>query len=817
MPPPIGQQDENAGYLGYGPNETHYGQMTSQVSEGSGFPSLDFYGAIYRRKFIVILLSLVGAGIGYLFFSSAIPVYASSLRLMIWVQSPPTIVNGEVISQSVSISKQQNLIASQMVLGNAAKNGGMDQFKSFQGSPHIPTALRSMLKIVPIDKNADALELTMTGTVAEDLPPILEHIVAAYIGIIEEDTVASGKESVALIERLQQKLEEDQKQDYTKYYKILKQLNLSSENESGKWVNPNLADITRLKQERDDLVKKTEDSDQKIRTLRSAFAPENNDANPMKRLMIIEAKKVLGLPDERLADGLEYLSVDERSTYSRLQSRLGMLEEKIFTYDIELEDLLPKFGPNHQAVASIQSLRRSYDSKRNTTASEISDLLKGNAVSRKDTKEGEGVTQDARKREKELILLYGAKLATEQANDTKQFTKIAEQLGKLEESSKLISADMAEVNMLKLQINERRDSVAKILDKLSAINVLSNNYTTTKVRVIDSASMARKISPKLLTYLAFGSIAAGLLGIGLAILIDQSDLSYRTPIDIQQSLAVPVICKIPKIRNKQKAPGVEYSPTLVSTLNPQSPAAETFRALRTSILFAANQCSGKVFLFTSPAPGDGKSTTSSNLAISLAQAKKKVVLVDADFRRPRVHQNFGVRIEPGCVEVLSGAISLDEALRPCEFQSNLTLLTSGGRPKDAGELIASSEFSSLIDDLRQRFDLVIIDSPPILPVADSTSLSSVVDGVFLVLRIRKGVMIAARKAKERLDMVQANVMGVVVNGMDENLFYNEYGTYYRGAYYSGYEKYYNSQNYRYAERSAKERNRALKESEQTTK
>jgi hypothetical protein len=105
-------------------------------------------------------------------------------------------------------------------------------------------------------------------------------------------------------------------------------------------------------------------------------------------------------------------------------------------------------------------------------------------------------------------------------------------------------------------------------------------------------------------------------------------------------------------------------------------------------LFSANQNNSKVFLFSSPSPGDGKSTISSNLAVSLAQAKKRVVLVDADFRRPRVQQNFGIDIWPGCVEVLEGTLSLDEAIRPCEFQSNLFLLTSGGRPKDAAELIA---------------------------------------------------------------------------------------------------------------------------------
>ena len=119
----------------------------------------------------------------------------------------------------------------------------------------------------------------------------------------------------------------------------------------------------------------------------------------------------------------------------------------------------------------------------------------------------------------------------------------------------------------------------------------------------------------------------------------------------------------------------------------------------------------------------------------------------------------------------------------------------------------------MIGQLREKFEIVIIDSPPILPVADSTSLSSVVDGIFLVIRIRKGVMLAASKAKERLDMVQAKILGVIVNGMDEDVYYSEYGMYYRGAYYSGSGRYYENQNSNYAETSVQEANRSGKTSD----
>ena len=412
-----------------------------------------------------------------------------------------------------------------------------------------------------------------------------------------------------------------------------------------------------------------------------------------------------------------------------------------------------------------------------------------------------------RTRDQETLQLYTAALLNQRERAKYTLDKLSEDITDLSEKSNQIAGDITELNMLRDQIDERRESVTQILEKLSAMRVVSGNYSTTKVKIIDEASSPEQVYPKLWKFLAVGLFVGGLLGACLAVLIDHSDLAFRTPIDIQESLNVPVICKVPRIRKGRVSKDFVGSPMLITAYNSNSSVSETFRAARTSLLFSAAQSGSKVFMFTSPSPGDGKSTTIANLAISLAQTNKRVCLVDADYRRPRVQQNFGVQFEPGGMQYLMGESSLDEALRPCEFQNNLTLLTSGGRPKNPGELVASNGFADMISELRSRFDIVLIDSPPVIPVADATSLSAVVDGIVLVLRIRRGVILSARKAKERLDMVQANLMGVVVNGMDENIYYNEYGTYYRGAYYSGYNygRYYDRQYSDYSDRPRTEK------------
>ncbi|MFY8201189.1 MAG: AAA family ATPase, partial [Pirellula staleyi] len=524
----------------------------------------------------------------------------------------------------------------------------------------------------------------------------------AYKTIIEDDTLSAGKEAIGLIERLQQRLEEDQKTDQSKYYNLLKNLNLTSENEAGKWVNPFTADIQRLKSDRDLFSKAIEELDQKLRTLREAFEGETNLT---KQLMLIEAKKAL--PDE-------HITSETRGNIMRVQGRLDALDARSFELETQRDELLQKFGPRHQTIASLENSLQAFNAKRIELDTELGRLNSG-IDTKTDGSNKDASQNESAKRDSELLELYETKLIFDQKIAKKQFDKVSNEILNLETKSNVIAADMAEVNMLKAQINERRDSVAKILDKLSAINVLSTNYTTTKVRVIDPASGAIQVAPNLLTHLATAVLLASLLGVALAILIDQSDLAYRTPLDIQHGLGVPVICKIPKIKTKKALPGQTASPILVTAFHPQSPASETFRAARTALLFSATHNNSKVFLFTSPSPGDGKSTSASNLAVSLAQAKKRVVIVDADFRRPRVQQNFGVALKPGCVDVLDGSLSLEEAVRPCDFQSNLFLLTSGGRPKDAAELIASTEFAVMIGQLREKFDIVMIDSPPILP------------------------------------------------------------------------------------------------------
>ncbi|GGJ04812.1 tyrosine protein kinase [Alicyclobacillus cellulosilyticus] len=223
---------------------------------------------------------------------------------------------------------------------------------------------------------------------------------------------------------------------------------------------------------------------------------------------------------------------------------------------------------------------------------------------------------------------------------------------------------------------------------------------------------------------------------------------------------------------------------LVAEVNPRSPIAEAYRTIRTNIQFAAVARDIRVLLVTSTMPGEGKTATAANLAVVSAQAGKKVLLVDADLRKPQVHQRFQVSNLDG----LSNALIKERPLSECIIQSpntpGLWLLPSGPIPPNPSEMLASAAFSGLVEEMSREFDLLILDSPPVLSVADALILSQVAHGVLFVVDAQRTHRQLAQKAVAALRQVNAHLLGAVLNRVDRR------GT---EGYYYYYSHYYSSQ------------------------
>lgn len=195
--------------------------------------------------------------------------------------------------------------------------------------------------------------------------------------------------------------------------------------------------------------------------------------------------------------------------------------------------------------------------------------------------------------------------------------------------------------------------------------------------------------------------------------------------------------------------------------NPKSPVSEAYRTLRTNIQFSSFDNELDTILVTSSGPAEGKSTTAANLALSMAEVDKKVLLIDCDLRKPSLHKKFNISNNKGLSNLLIGQFKFDEVAQ--KYSDNMCILTSGTVPPNPSEMLASKKMKQFLEEAKKIFDFIILDTPPVVAVTDAQLLSTMVGGVLLVVAAGQAEIGAAEKAKELLNNVKANIVGVVLN------------------------------------------------------
>jgi tyrosine-protein kinase Etk/Wzc len=315
----------------------------------------------------------------------------------------------------------------------------------------------------------------------------------------------------------------------------------------------------------------------------------------------------------------------------------------------------------------------------------------------------------------------------------------------------------------------------------------------TELSVVETATQALpRHAPGRLLRGVVGLFVGLLLGLVLAFAVESLDTSIGSIEDVEQYLGLSVIGVVPHIDadlvrhdialrhpSLLEDPGLEGFAGLVTQFAPQSPVAEAFRSLRTNLEFSRLGKAGRTFLFTSASPGEGKSTTVANLGVAMAQMGMRTLVWDCDLRSPVLSRMFGVPREPGFTHVVLGMARLDDVLHrfsdvfmgrvdlremlTSTGLENLYVLTAGALPPNPSELLSSPLFSDFVVEVSSRFDVILIDAPPVLPVTDAAILSTRVDGVVLVYQLGRISRAALKRAKVHLDNVRAAIRGIVLN------------------------------------------------------
>ena len=431
---------------------------------------------------------------------------------------------------------------------------------------------------------------------------------------------------------------------------------------------------------------------------------------------------------------------------------LERLHQQQADLKIQVAELSIQFGPSYPKVAQL-----------NNQSKEIERQIQG----------------ETRKAVEHLRAQYQTALQRE--------SMLREALNKQKQEANRLNENAIDYTLLKRDVDSNRQLYEGLLEKLKEAGVTaglrSNNF-----RIVDAArSPNAPVEPNIPRNLAFAFVLGITSGIGLAFLLEGMDNTVRTTEQAQMISALPSLGMIPlgskstSNANGSKRLSLTSSKEvfeLVTQVRPQSQMAESYRALRTSLLLSNLGAPPKVIMVTSARPQEGKTTTAINSAIVLAQKGVRVLLVDADLRRPSVHKTLGMGPRSGLSNVLTGNATLDQAITASPILPNLFVLPAGSPPPNPAELLASSHMRDVLNELREQFDHVVIDTPPTLSVTDAVVLSPRVDAIILVIRSGQTTKQALRRARDILMQVNAHVTGVLLNAVDltspDYYYYYEY-------------------------------------------
>ena len=483
------------------------------------------------------------------------------------------------------------------------------------------------------------------------------------------------------------------------------------------------------------------------------------DTDPYKAAVIAN-----GLVDILIDQNAKLQTVQFESAERNLQARVDQAEEQIATLEGQITSLSTEIL--QKQIENVQAQMTDVQSQINTIELDMSEV---DPYSTSEVDQARLANDQAKIDELDPILALYQQVYTQLVV-----------LGKTTDTGEASSVDL---DRLKTTLQLYQQIYISSINSLETLRLSKAQSTPTVMQVETAAKPTTPISPKPVQS-ALLAAAIGLLATaGFIFLVEFLDDTLKTPDDIKDVLETPVIGFIGELKHNPKQD--EESLGVFVAKNPRSPVAEAFRSLRTNLEYSSVDDPARTLLVTSSGESEGKSTVAANLAIVEAQSGKKVIIIDADMRRPKVHVQFNKSNRKGLSDVVTGKLRIEDVVKTFDQVENLSIITCGTIPPNPSELLGSDRMSQTLKELEEQFDLIIIDTPPMI-VSDAQILSGKVDGVIFVVIPGQTRAIAALRPIEELRRIGSHVMGIVANKIPRNRDYY-YGGY---NYYSPYSSHY---------------------------
>ncbi|MGI8811062.1 MAG: GumC family protein [Pyrinomonadaceae bacterium] len=785
-----------------------------EVYAQEGFQLLDYWRAIRKRLWLVVGIAVLTTTLAAIYMARKPNIYAAYARVQVDLeQANPDLETGDrpraISNPDPSyFNTQLQLLGSDGLLRRVIKEHNLDTNKDFQLAKNESgvSAWRSMLKAIGLASDPKKPDQSLTD------------LSAGNSTLVSADEIAEAVRLAPYVDVIKKNLDIEPVRESRATVKDTRLIVISFRH-----TDPELAafvvnaigeTFTRANQEkRSGTSRKTNDFLQKrIADLQSEIKSDE--------VKLVDMKRNEGILK---TDGEQTLVLARLSGLNK-----DLLEAENKRKNAEAEYFSVKDSPEKvKALADAESARIIADreisdiSVRNDTAKKISDLRANRARMLEEYKEGApeikeidtqiasleesgnkllsrngGRVDEYRDRTAQIML---SNLKTKYERSKSEEDKIRASFNEQYNQAQSQNQGGVLLKLLEQNIDTNRGFLENLQKTQSGNDVASqgsdNNISIAEYAIPDTTA----VSPRRVTTVVAALFLSTLFGMGLALFLEYLDDTIRTTEEIESLLQLPALAAIPTIESMPKRKlllvGANGEPQedpasyelLIST-DSRSSLAEAYRQLRTSILLSTAGHAPKSLLITSSLPSEGKTTTAANTAISLAQTGAKVLIIDADMRRPRLHSIFNVGNAEGLSTILSSELSDDEVLNVIKLDeaSSLNIMTSGPIPPNPAELIGSEQMANLLKSLQKHFTHVVVDSPPITSFTDGVLIASMVDGVILVVHAGKSSRQVVRRARQLLQDVGARIFGVVLNNVNLNSQDNYYY----------YQSYYHRDNYR---------------------
>lgn len=748
---------------------------------------------VLRRRLPLFMLCItLGIVAGLAYYVIAEPTYKTEARIMVMRKNPNLSSRvSDAFTEETRISEE--LLSTHMTLLQSPRNvraalekNGLDQLpriianrRSTESSAdYVVRKLKVTRGGTGASRAAHLLNLTFEHPDPDEAQQIVQAILESYRSFLRDKFKNVNEEVASLINETQASQLKDLAEAESRYTLFREQLPMLTWKYNDNLITEHSVRLQQLERELSEAYLAEADLRALLTNAQEKLAEiDERGGSDVERLSVI---------DDRESKRLQILlSIDSGESQSAsfqgqqpLRAELAKLETSKTELELKLRTLLQSFGAQHPEVQTVRTQLNSIDSF-------IDDL-------RKLIEEPRDTPQFS---PRQIVKLYVGLLQ----NDLLAASRKVEEIKTLTEAANARSREIVgfelEDDALRKQVTRSQSFYDDLVLRLRDLNMIRDTGGFVN-EIIVEPDRGRQSGPRLSLALLLGSLGGLLVGTIAVAIEEYRDRRFRSVDEMQESLQIPVLSQIPSLINLGGAARRDQANDAVSASvhtfhHPASPRSEAFRALRTMLLAAGREDQPlQVIQFTSPMQGDGKTTIVTNLAVTLAQTGKKVLLVDCDMRRPSVHQLFKVKTEFGLSTVVEGETHPLDAIQESAVP-NLSILSSGPIPDQPAEMLANAAFAEFIQVCREKYDLILLDCPPVLPVTDPCVVAPLADGTVFVVRMARDPRLVISKTLESLNDVAANVVGCVVNVPDtgsgfEMLGYRQGGYGYGGYGYGGY-------------------------------